>query len=504
MFNDYMWQIYLNAGGKSVVENFRCIEQDEFLKNETKKYCDFIKKLNEQYCPSQTIVNMNYDQLSLLFSDVLEGDLLYGCYGLVGLSDEKKYSSFELTTLLVNELVTVESNEKKAFEEFSAGISYYSVFCHIMFPEYFIPYFFKYNFNILEKIAQEFEIELPPVPLKKDYKGRLYYYGEICDTLYEFREKHNMSPYELCAFLYDFAPKYIGGIDSYIIKNLPEPQSAFFIGGSKDDCFFEDETDVVTCWQCNPDTRAGDMIVMYLRAPISAVDSVWRSVSVGFNDPFFYYYRCTYIANPVGIKRITQKQLMKDEIFKELSIVKKNMQGINGVELLPSEYNHLMDMAESDAPRLKFIVSDTNQIFCREKDVEHKLIIPLIEKLGYGENDYVRQMYIEIGNHNHMIIPDFVIMPKCANGHNSAFAIIEAKLFIPNSKEMLAVKMQARSYAVQLKAQYSCIADKNRIWIYIPDDDYEEEIFSASWEELNDADVFSNLLKILGKKRKLF
>ena len=90
-----------------------------------------------------------------------------------------------------------------------------------------------------------------------------------------------MSPYELCAFLYDFAPKYIGGIDSYIIKELPEPKSAFFIGGSKEDIFLDESKDVVTCWQCNPDTRAGDMIVMYLRTPISAVDSVWRSVSIG-------------------------------------------------------------------------------------------------------------------------------------------------------------------------------------------------------------------------------
>ncbi|MGN1105487.1 MAG: hypothetical protein ACI4RH_02465 [Huintestinicola sp.] len=336
------------------------------------------------------------------------------------------------------------------------------------------------------------------MPVKKDYEGRFFYYGEICDVLWDFREEHNMSPYELWAFLYDFAPKFIGGIDSYIIKDLPEPKSAFFIGGSKDDIFLDESKDIVTCWQCDPDTRAGDMIVMYLKTPISAVDSVWRSVSIGFNDPFFYYYRCTYIANPVGVKRITQKQLQQDEIFKDMPIVRKNMQGINGVELLPSQYNHLMDISEADVPRLEFIVSEGNEKFEREKDVENKLIIPLLEKLGYDENEYVQQLYIEIGNHNHALIPDFVLMPKVTKGHHSAFALIEAKLCISNQKEMEAVKTQARSYAVQLKAKYAVIADKNKIWVISSEDDYSEDIFSASWDELNNADVFSKLLKLIG------
>ena len=245
------------------------------------------------------------------------------------------------------------------------------------------------------------------------------------------------------------------------------------------------------------------MIVMYLRTPISAVDSVWRSVSIGFNDPFFYYYRCTYIANPIGIKRITQKELQTDVIFKELPIVRKNMQGINGVELLPSQYNHLMDIAEADVHRLEFIVSKDNQTFTREKDVENKRIIPLITKLGYDEADYIQQMYIELGNHNHTLIPDFVISPVRTKGHHSAFAIIEAKLFIPNQKEMETVKSQARSYAVQLKAKYSAIADKNKLWVYKSDDDYSDEIFSATWEELNNADIFSRLMKLIGKRNNI-
>lgn len=132
-----------------------------------------------------------------------------------------------------------------------------------------------------------------------------------------------MTPYQFFAFLYDFAPKYVGGYDSYIIKDLPQAKAADFIGGSKDDVFLLDDMDYPTPWQCSPDTDAGDNIVLYLRSPISAIDSVWRSISVGFNDPFFYYYRCTYIDNCSHINRISLNQLRKDPVLKELPIVRK-------------------------------------------------------------------------------------------------------------------------------------------------------------------------------------
>lgn len=489
MFNDYIWQTYLNAGGKAVVENFENNLSNEY----SEEYADFITELHKSYCPSKSIQSKLKEELLDVFADKSSGIYMF---------EDGNYSIKSGLESFFSALSGEENlSEQRLFDFFSGSIAYYTTLLTAEIPELFIPYYFQYNFNVLEKIAREFDIELPHIPVKKDYRGRLYYYGEICAALYDFREEHNMSPYELFAFLYDFAPKYIGGIDSYIIKDLPEPKSAFFIGGTKDDIFLEERKDVVTCWQCNPDTRAGDMIVMYLRAPISAVDSVWRSVSIGFNDPFFYYYRCTYIADPVGVKRITQKQLQQDEVFKELPIVRKNMQGINGVELQPSEYNHLIAIANADVPRLEFIVSDSNQIINREKDVENKLIIPLLEKLGYEENEYVQQMYIEIGNHNHALIPDFVLSPIHTKGHQSGFALIEAKLFIPNQKEMAEVKIQARSYAVQLKTKYSAVADKNKFWLYSSDDDYTNEIFTATWDELNNADVFSKLLKLIGKKQ---
>ncbi|WP_300785857.1 hypothetical protein [uncultured Desulfovibrio sp.] len=120
----------------------------------------------------------------------------------------------------------------------------------------------------------------------KNYCKRFFYYADICRALHEFREQHNLSPYELCAFLYDFAPNYVGGSKSFIIEQLPHPQNFFCTGGSEDDFFLKNKQSDSICWQSDPDALAGDMAVMYLRSPVSAFDSIWKIIPTGFNDPF--------------------------------------------------------------------------------------------------------------------------------------------------------------------------------------------------------------------------
>lgn len=489
MFNDYVWENYLNAGGRAVSEMF----EKNLTGGFSEEYADEISALHKEYCPSKHIINSSAEQLLDLFNDLNSGICIL------------ESGEYTIKTAMESFYMLLKGEEQfsaqKIFDCFSGSVDYFTTFLALEIPTLFVPYYFQFNFNVFEKIALEFGIELPPIPVKKDYEGRFYYYGEICAALVDFREEHNMSPYELCAFLYDFAPKYIGGVDSYIKKDLPEPKSAFFIGGSKDDIFLEEKADVVTCWQCNPDVEAGDIAVMYLRTPISAVDSVWRCVSDGFIDPFFYYYRCTYIAKPEKLKRITQKQLEKDEIFKDFPIVRKNMQGINGVELSPSLYNHLLDMAKSDLKRLEYTVSQGNVEILSEKDVENKLIKPLLEKLGYKDNEYTQQFRIEIGNHNNTLIPDFLVMPSEIQGRQSAFSVIEAKIDIPGSDAFEEVKIQARSYGRQTLAKYVVIADKNKIWVSSRDDDYVNDIFICTWDELAaQADVLSALNKLIGRK----
>ena len=336
MLNPYIWKLYMASDGINVVRSYDYF----FEKGLSKEYIAFIRRMQSSYQPSEKILSDVTDQLSELNKKIDE-------IGDIGIFQD-------LYLVLCDDC---EENAQQNFSEFSCSIAYYSTILSYFSPTRFIPYYFQYNFNVLQMIAEQFEIDLPEIPKKSDYRGRFYYYEKLCSSLHAFREANHLSVSELCAFLYDFAPKYIGGTSSYLVTELPSPHSAFFIGSKKDDRFLSDEPSTITPWQCNPDTRAGDMILMYLCSPVSAVDSVWRSCSVGFVDPFFYYYRCTYICHPQKIDAVSLSTLRQDSILSAIPIVRKNMQGVNGVELKPSEFNHLMELGNNSEIRLEYVTT---------------------------------------------------------------------------------------------------------------------------------------------------
>lgn len=447
------------------------------------------------YCPDSAVIEESAQQLRDLARDMADDPS--------HMSTGKRYTQESALAFLYEEIDAGDNlSENHIFSCFSGSIDYFTTALSISFPDFFVPYYFKYNFNIFKKIAHDFGIRIDDIPCKKKYRERFLYYGEICRALREFRNKHHLSPYELCAFLYDFAPKYLGGTKSYIIEKLPEPRGIFCIGGSEDDFFLKNKKSPVICWQCDPEALAGDMAIMYLRSPVSAFDSIWKVVSTGFNDPFFYYYRCAYIEKMQSISRVSLHDLRNDSVFQTLPIVQKNMQGINGVEIPPSAYNHLLDISQCDLPRMACPHDSPDTTYLTEKDVERKLVKPFLSRLGYSEANYRQQLYIEIGNHNFALIPDFVILPQVTSEHHSAYILLEAKLSIATAKLLRAAKKQARSYAKQLGAVYCIVASKEGIWISHFQDDYDEDIVTLSWAALNDADTFFSVRKLIGNRRK--
>ena len=508
MLNRFVWGTYLKSGGNEIVEFFRKNLSEEYTEDYAIQICRMVSK----YCPMESELDALEFELKRIctvepheqedenfieqeHTDVDAPDDELEEYDFI---DALMSSEYDCICDIIENDYHAKPSSQNVFRLFISALPETSTMYCMDYPDLFVPYYFQYTFNVLQLIADQFEISLPQIPAKKDYEERFFFYGDICRALTEFRINNDMSPYELCAFLYDFAPNYIGGYKSYIIEDLPEPKGAYFIGGAKTDQELADKSDTITAWQCNEDTRAGDMVIMYLRTPISAVNSVWRACSVGFIDPFFYYYRCTYISKPVKVGSVTQAKMKSDPVIGKLPIVKKNMQGINGVELLPSEYNRLMDLADADVFRFEREQNPQADIK-REKDVEDKLIKPLLHRLHYTDSDYVQQLYIEIGNHNHALIPDFVLFPHQSKGHYSAFAIIEAKKSIPNDKYSEVTKTQARSYSKLLNTQYSVIASQEGVWVTSKKDDYSDSIYMSTWQELTDADTFFKLEKLIGR-----
>ena len=146
---------------------------------------------------------------------------------------------------------------------------------------------------------------------------------------------------------------------------------------------------------------------------------------------------------------------------------------------------------------LEYVSVNAKGKYSTKKEIEEYIIKPLLKQLGYSEQDYV-QLYLEIGNHNHALIPDFVLLPEKHNGHQSAFAIIEAKRSITNQQELDAALSQVRSYAKLLGAKYAAIISQEKVWVYSAEDDYSAVLFCVP-ASMTDDEMFS-LRKILGAK----
>ena len=189
MFNQYIWQLYLNAGGNKIVKCFEDNLSNEF----TAEYVSFIKDLHREYQLSASILDDETEQLRNLVDFFRNGNRF---------CDDEDFSAEEAMTVLYMALSENESvDAKETFSIFTYSLANCSTMLAVSLPELFVPYYFKWNFNVLQVIADTFGIELPEIPKKSDYEGRFYYYMVICNALQTFRTQNALSPYELCAFL---------------------------------------------------------------------------------------------------------------------------------------------------------------------------------------------------------------------------------------------------------------------------------------------------------------
>jgi hypothetical protein len=384
-----------------------------------------------------------------------------------------------------------------------------SLVLYCLHPDYFFPYFFVEHFFKIEAIFSEFNIPLPAVPSKAKYQERLYYYFELCKSLYDFRKSVALSPVELNIFLYFFAENIAEENDTREEK-LPNPTKIYISGATKEDC-----TDIIefakqttkTLWGGNINTLPGDIILIYGIAPFSQINSVWRAISKGFIDPFSYWYSLIWVGYPIKIPGISYRELVDNKIWGNKSVVKSHMQGISGVQCTVEEYNEIIELLKNKrfeyrtlpiikGPQL-FIEADLNN----EKDIEIYLLEPLLRKLGYTDNDWVRQMPVRMGR-GEKFYPDYAIKPNMKKGEETADFVWEAIYRMVNQKQLRDGFFQAKSYALRLNTNGLGLVSMEGIYLsYKHDGYYFDKIIKYSWDEINDPDIFNRLLLDIGRSK---
>lgn len=481
--NKYSWELYKQTnGGKETISLFQNAAHTISIYELVSKYnpmeAKFTNKENIEDCcellwelavePSP--ITLNITDARNLYEQIIDGAILF---------DDGD--------------IFIEKGDYKTYLIANMGISFMLFF---KAPEFFFPNMFRYHFFDLIKVFDSFGIELPSPPKKSDYRARCMYYWELCEVLYYFRKENGLSPFELCALLYDFGQ----GFTRKIQPGLPQPSKAWFIGGK---IMPEEDLDFMF-WQANEDTMRGDVLIHYETSPVCAITCMWIAQTDGVIDPFFYYYANTYIGNKINLPHISLKELKEDSYFSSHPLVRKNFQGVNGWEMCNRDYQELLRMVQAkgyninDLPYL-YAPKITSTNIKLEKDVEEKLLVPLLHSMGI--TDYMRQIPLHVGC-KEKIFPDFALnCIKTDNGY-TAKILIEAKLSMRNKKDVYSAFQQANSYAHLMESSVIIVCDKEMLLVYTNKNGFNRNRYRKFfWEDMENPDNFNELKNILSNTK---
>ena len=153
-------------------------------------------------------------------------------------------------------------------------------------------------------------------------------------------------------------------------------------------------------------------------------------------------------------------------------------------------------------PRLEPLSYPDSAEISNERDVEKLLIEPFLEKLGYTEDDWIRQMSIKMGR-GERNYPDYAFDATTKRGEESARMVFEAKYRISTRRELRDAFYQAKSYALRLLAKLVVLCAIDGVWIfeYKRNDFHLEDFVYRKWNELSHPDILHETSLIIGAKK---
>jgi hypothetical protein len=499
-FNTFVWELYKKSErGKKAMRRFSNLTErfiDEWCR-------ELPVELSEE--DNDEVVN----EVSIKSVDLFKAGML----NLKFVSSEA--ANKHLTDVLVAKGILWKldgedesTNIELGAEEWYDYVEAYSLGFHLAQPEFFLPYNFRGKFDQLEEIHTEFGIPLPPVPGKHNKEGRGLYYISINQVWREFRLLHGLSPVEMCAFLYDFAPQFTTPLDA---GDLPTPSRVWLVTGGAWDIDFVDKAsaDTVKTWGGNSAVRRGDILMMYLVAPRRCIDSVWRACSDGFIDPFSHYHSNVTICGRIKTEPVTYAELKEDSLLGQKSAVRAHFQGPSSkAAFTVEEYEAILKIMASKGqdiallPRIPVSNYSPSVELLNERDIEIHLIEPFLKRLGFKESDWVRQMPVKMGR-GERNYPDYAVGAKTKRGEENAKMLLESKYQLSAHGEFTEAFYQTKSYALRLQSKIMAMAAKEGVWVFPPDNgnfDIKKSV-QKSWNDLNHPDHFHEILQLIGKDK---
>lgn len=376
---------------------------------------------------------------------------------------------------------------------------------HLAHPDTFLPYGLIGRYYFIQRMADEFGIALPPIPPKKKKLERWLYYGQVCSAFQEFRQTYDLNIPGLLAFMYDFAPNYVV---SNVNEELPEPRNAWLLIGGVDngDLEWMDENPSVlqTNWQGNLDMRRGDVCIMYVRSPVSSTHSLWRVVEDAYEDPFFHYKHTVQIGQPEQLPPIHFREIAADPTLGENKYVKANLQGASGKALSHAEYHRFLELMRQKGQLPDGIPQFPEQAVVdlaelgNERDVEVKLVEPLLHRAGIESDEWKRQLPVRMGR-GERVFPDYAIGITGKAPEQRVRALVEVKYRAVGERDWREAFLQVKSYGLRLGAKVILTAAAEGVRVYErKNDDFDfTKGTELKWIELQEGEKLRWLSRLL-------
>lgn len=387
-------------------------------------------------------------------------------------------------------------------------------------PEFFIPNLLVMQFVYFKKFIDKYELEIPEMPLRSDYRGRWLYYIHMCNAIVSFSVENDLQDFgELCAFLFDYELTNIKEeMEAEHSKPMPKvPEQAWILVGNYGDGEKNMKEGV---WQANQLTSKGDIMLFYEKSPVKKLNAVWTALEDGFIDPFGPYYSYSIIGKKIEIpegKAITYNDFKNSEYFKvenrgrEGNFVSKNFQDVSGWAVTSSDYKEIKRMLEdkgfdtSILPSLYEPKKLAGVNIELEADVSNKLLVPLLEEMGWKRDvDFKAEVEFPAGRgttgHQMEKRPDFCLHLTGKEKDLGAKVVIEVKLWMKNNEEIEANYYQGLSYAKWGNAQVLVLCDKNQIRVYERNKkgEFDENKWEKFlWEEMENLEKRNELKRML-------
>lgn len=466
--NKFYWNLYKESPeGGSAINQFQTLAEKDF---DSSAVLDMIRQYDPEY------LDLNIDGMSEYF-DAVYNDIKEEVEPLKGIS--------------ISEMTDLISSFITKYEDYCLDhIVPLSFILHLTCPDYFIPYLFLFRYRYLEQVADNLDLDFGEVPGPKDKAKRCMYYLSICEELYKYRTYNGLSGAELCALIYDMERK---SYDAEFTEETTAYPRVWWIVGRKSE---EEAKSKALFFQANPETKKGDIMIFFERSDTfekshrSAITGIWTSMMDGNIDPFFHYYKYTYISNEVPIEPIPFMIIKSDELTSEVRGVSAQFQNFSGKEISAEDYDRVLQLIkkynpsfdESLIPKryteeiIEGVPYEQRGDMKPEKWVEENRIVPLLQKLGWGRKDidYRRQVYLQLGRKKsedqkvQSGKTDFSIFPfgdhqKCAD------ILIEAKGpgEMDGDKKLKDAFDQGESYASRQYAELLGLCDDKQLLLYV-------------------------------------